>query len=132
VLVSGVDLIEKLRDHNRSFNCVSEEGEECWQCEAADEVERLNRLEAEAWGIRFCCNERDCGCQGRPVDPPAWWTPDIKALQEEIERLREALERLGSTETLTGPFAVPQTAAGDELVARIGFARAALHTEKVA
>ncbi|KKN92370.1 hypothetical protein LCGC14_0208610 [marine sediment metagenome] len=39
--MSEVDLVARLRDHNRSFNCVSEEGGECWQCEAADEVERL-------------------------------------------------------------------------------------------
>ena len=63
----------------------------------AEEVERLNRLEAEAWGIRFCCNERDCGCHGEPIDPPAWWTPDIRALQDDLTTLRAENAQLGET-----------------------------------
>jgi hypothetical protein len=41
--MSKADLVKQLRDHNRSFNCVSEEGEDCWRCEAAGEIERLRR-----------------------------------------------------------------------------------------
>jgi len=36
-----VDLVVRLRDHNRSFNCISEEGGLCFECLAADEIERL-------------------------------------------------------------------------------------------
>ncbi len=70
---------------------------QAWPCDAiqlAEEVERLDRLEAEAWGIRFCCNGRDCGCQGQPIDPPAWWTPDIRALQDDLTTLRAANAKL--------------------------------------
>jgi len=42
-----------------------------------EENERLKRDEAIAWGIRFCCEGRDCGCKGLPVDPPPWWRPDF-------------------------------------------------------
>ena len=60
----------------------------------AKEVKRLRRDEAIAWGIHFCCNGQDCGCGGLPVDPPLWWTPDVKKLQEEIAQMREALRGL--------------------------------------
>jgi len=71
-----------------------------WTCDGGDiavveelakEVKRLTRLEAEEWGIQYCCNEIDCGCKGMPVDPPSWWTPDIRVLQEENTQMREAL-----------------------------------------
>lgn len=45
---------------------------------------------------------------------------------DEIERLRAALERLGSSETLTQPVFVRDNSEGKELRARIDFARAAL------
>ena len=69
-----VDLVVRLRDHNRSFNCVSEEGRECWRCDAADEIERLRKRDEESMrraearrqeikrtrkGFRKCEAERD-------------------------------------------------------------------------
>lgn len=72
--------------------------ENCPDCvahkEAAKEIKQLRRLEAEEWGIQYCCNGIDCGCKGMPVDPPSWWTPDIKKLQIENDRLKKDRERL--------------------------------------
>jgi len=48
------------------------------------------------------------------------------ALTAERDRLREALERLASNEALTTSFYVPNNAVGDELKARLEYARAAL------
>jgi hypothetical protein len=56
-----------------------------------EQVKQLKRMEAEAWGIRFCCNGEDCGCKGLPVDPPSWWRPDF---DEEIDRLRSIIATL--------------------------------------
>lgn len=52
-------------------------------------------------------------------------------LLDEVERLREALERLGSMEAMTIPFALAgkRSLEAAELVARIDFARAALTKE---
>ena len=56
----------------------------CEECSAAypdiltaqrEEIETLRKLEAKAWGIRYCCTAQDCGCLGMPIDPPSWWRP---------------------------------------------------------
>ena len=52
-----------------------------------------------------------------------------KRLEPEIERLRAALRRLGSMETMTVPFFIPRGGIGDELKARITFARKAIGDE---
>lgn len=46
----------------------------------------------------------------------------------ENERLRAALDRLGSSEAMTHSFSVDTSPAARELIARIDFARAALST----
>ena len=57
----------------------------------AAEIAALNREKAEAWGIRFCCNSRDCNCQGQPVDPPSWWfdAQELPEAKKEITTLRQ-------------------------------------------
>ena len=63
-----------------------------------ERVAELEHLEAEAWGIRFCCNGADCACEGKPVDPPSWWQPDmakrIAELESENARLKEHIQVL--------------------------------------
>ncbi len=75
--------------------CVGDHVAESLAVEAAHEierlraeVERLRRPEAEAWGSEYCCSGSDCGCQGKPINPPSWWTPDIARLRAENDRLR--------------------------------------------
>ena len=56
-----------------------------------ERVRVLERMEAKAWGIRFCCDGRECGCRGLPVDPPIWWQrlDDELAASEEWVRVLE-------------------------------------------
>ena len=69
--------------------------------EAKAENFQLTKEKGAAWGIRFCCNERDCNCQGQPTDPPSWWC-DIDELKQQLEgseRMRgHANARLGRLE----------------------------------
>lgn len=84
------------------------------------DIEKTLRHEARYLSIAESCGD-ECGVEYGKMCLDA---------AGEIERLRKALERLGSMEGFTGSFAVRSNNEGTELKARVDFARAALDQDK--
>lgn len=46
----------------------------------------LDELCKAVFDVEFCCDGSDCGCRGRPIDPPLWWD-EMQALRRDHERV---------------------------------------------
>lgn len=81
-------------------------------------MSRFEELEAD---LNDCAGAAGCDPTMYVMD-----TTDLRYLLAENRRLRIVLERLASMEGLAWIGMIPGSMAGDELMARINFARAAL------
>jgi chromosome segregation ATPase len=88
----NADLREKLATAEH-LNHEAVEGAEAVNRELAEkdaEIERLRKLECEAWGLEYCCNGDGCGCMGQPINPPPWLADAWDERNAANERVEQA------------------------------------------